>query len=130
MGRTVAKCRHRQLADGASHVMSRSLTSLQQDSTIIAIIEMSQSSWLVAGIVPGIERHPLKELEPSEEQLIRLRAIERVGSITPRPILNGLHDPILPRLTFGNRMSFWVHTRARCAAAPVTCARIFGPPIS
>ncbi len=52
--------------------LSRSLTSLEQDSTIIAVIEMSQSSWLVAGIVPGIERHPLKKLEPSEEELIRL----------------------------------------------------------
>jgi transposase len=52
--------------------LRRSLTSLEQDSTIIAVIEMSQSSWLVAGIVPGIERHPLKKLDPSEEQLIRL----------------------------------------------------------
>jgi len=52
--------------------LSRSLTSLEQDKTIIAVIEMSQSSWLVAGIVPGIERHPLKKLEPSEEELIRL----------------------------------------------------------
>jgi len=51
--------------------LSRSLTSLEQDKTIIAVIEMSQSSWLVAGIVPGIERHPLKKLEPSEE-LVRL----------------------------------------------------------
>jgi hypothetical protein len=48
--------------------LSRSLTSLEQDKTIIAVIEMSQSSWLVAGIVPGIERHPLKKLEPSEEE--------------------------------------------------------------
>jgi len=52
--------------------LSRSLTSLEQDSTIIAVIEMSQSSWLIAGIVPGIERHPLKKLEPSEEELVRL----------------------------------------------------------
>ena len=52
--------------------LSRSPTPLQQDSTIIAVIEMSQSSWLVAGIVPGIERHPLKKLEPSEEELIHL----------------------------------------------------------
>ncbi len=52
--------------------LSRSLTSLKQDKTIIAVIEMSQSSWLVAGIVPGIERHPLKKLEPSEEELVRL----------------------------------------------------------
>ncbi len=41
--------------------LSRSLTSLEQDNAIIAVIEMSQSSWLVAGIVPGIERHPLKK---------------------------------------------------------------------
>src|SRR4051794_20607338 len=52
--------------------LSRSLTPLDQDSTIIAVIEMSQASWLVAGIVPGIERHPLKKLEPSEVDLLRL----------------------------------------------------------
>jgi transposase len=40
--------------------LSRSLTPLEQDSTIMAVIEMSQASWLVAGLVPGIERHPLK----------------------------------------------------------------------
>jgi transposase len=52
--------------------LSRSLTPLEQDSTIVAVIEMSQASWLVAGIVPGIERHPLKKLEPSEVELLRL----------------------------------------------------------
>ena len=52
--------------------LSRSLTSLEQDNTIIAVIEMSQSSWLVAGIAPGIERHPLKKLEPNEAELLRL----------------------------------------------------------
>jgi transposase len=52
--------------------LSRSLAALDEDSTLIAVIEMSQSSWLVAGIVPGIERHPAKKLEPSEEGLLRL----------------------------------------------------------
>src|SRR4029450_4376265 len=52
--------------------LSRSLTPLEQDSTIIAVIEMSQANRLVAGIVPGIERHPLKKLEPSEVELLRL----------------------------------------------------------
>ena len=42
---------------------SRSLTALEQDSTIIAVIEMSQSKWLVAALVPGVERHPLKKLD-------------------------------------------------------------------
>jgi transposase len=35
---------------------SRSLTSLEQDSTIIAVIEMSQAKWPVAAVVAGIER--------------------------------------------------------------------------
>jgi hypothetical protein len=38
--------------------LSRSLVALDQNSTIIAVIEMSQSSWLVAGMLPGIERQP------------------------------------------------------------------------
>ena len=52
--------------------LSRSLTPLDPDDTLIAVIEMSQSSWLVAGIVPGLERHPLKKLEPNEGELLRL----------------------------------------------------------
>ena len=52
--------------------LSRSLIPLCQDSALIAVIEMSQSSWLVAGIVPGIERHPLKKLVADEEALLRL----------------------------------------------------------
>ena len=50
----------------------RSLLALEQESTLIAVIELSRSSWLVAGIVPGLERHPLKKLEPDEDALLRL----------------------------------------------------------
>ena len=52
--------------------LSRSLTALEQDGTLVAVIEMSQSSWLVAGIVPGVERQPLKKLAPDEAALLRL----------------------------------------------------------
>src|SRR6266487_6916662 len=52
--------------------LSRSLVALDQNSTIIAVIEMSQSSWLVAGMLPGIERQARKKLEPSPEQLLAL----------------------------------------------------------
>src|ERR671929_1588835 len=54
------------------HASSRSHTALDQESTVIAVIEMSQSSWLVAGIVPGLERHPLKKLDPDATALLRL----------------------------------------------------------
>src|SRR5437588_10668822 len=52
--------------------LSRSLVALDQDSTIVAVVEMSQSSWLVAGMLPGIERQPRKKLEPSPERLLGL----------------------------------------------------------
>jgi transposase len=52
--------------------LSRSLVALDQDSTLIAVVEMSQSSWLVAGVLPGIERQPRKKLEPSAERLLGL----------------------------------------------------------
>src|SRR5215218_138042 len=52
--------------------LSRSLVALHQDSTLMAVVELSQSSWLVAGIVPGLERQPLKKLEPDQEALLRL----------------------------------------------------------
>ena len=50
--------------------LSRSLVALDQNSTIIAVVEMSQSSWLIGGLVPGIERQPRQKLEPSPEQLL------------------------------------------------------------
>ena len=52
--------------------LSKSLTVLRQDSTLIAVIEMSLSSWLVAGIVPGVERQPLKKLAIDESALLKL----------------------------------------------------------
>src|ERR1700694_5133963 len=52
--------------------LSRSLTPLDSNGTLIAVIELSLSSWLVAGIVPGVERHPLKKLEVDENALLKL----------------------------------------------------------
>ena len=51
---------------------SRCLDPLDMNATLIAVIEMSQSSWLVAGIVPGVERQPLKKLAISEHGLLNL----------------------------------------------------------
>lgn len=50
----------------------KSVTALEQDNTMIAVIEMGQASWLVAGIVPGLERQPLKKLGSDERALIQL----------------------------------------------------------
>src|ERR1700731_792166 len=52
--------------------LSRSPTALAPDGTLIAVIELSLSSWLVAGIVPGVERQPLKKLAVDESALLKL----------------------------------------------------------
>lgn len=52
--------------------LSRSLIPLKPDGTLIAVIEKSLSSWLVAGIVPGVERQPSKKLEVDENALLKL----------------------------------------------------------
>src|SRR5437660_7265581 len=52
--------------------LSRSLVTLEQDATLIAVIEMGQSSWLVAGVVPGVERQPLKKLAVDQAGLLQL----------------------------------------------------------
>src|SRR5256714_7958893 len=69
--------------------LSRSLIALDQNSTIIAVVELSHSSWLVAGMLPGIERQPRKKLEPSPERLLGLlhrwrdEAVRAGRTITP-----------------------------------------------
>jgi transposase len=52
--------------------LGRSLNPLDPDGTLIAVIELSLSSWLVAGIVPGVERQPLKKLAVDESALLKL----------------------------------------------------------
>src|SRR6478752_7193616 len=52
--------------------LSQSGIVLKQDSTLIAVIEMSLSSWLVAGMVPSVERQPLKQLAIDENALLKL----------------------------------------------------------
>src|SRR3954469_20351685 len=52
--------------------LSRSLTALDQDSTLIAVVELSQSSWLVGAIIPGVERCPAKKLQASDSLLLGL----------------------------------------------------------
>jgi transposase len=52
--------------------LSRSLVAFEQHRTLIAAVELSLATWLVGGIVPGIERDPLKKLVSDEEGLLKL----------------------------------------------------------
>src|SRR3954451_21194191 len=78
MGQAARRWHHRRWTTRRSCPMpkpadlNRCLAALDQDHTIIAVIEMSQSSWLVAGVVPGTARHPLKKLAPDQDALLKL----------------------------------------------------------
>jgi transposase len=67
--------------------LSRCLAALDQDSTLIAVIEMGLKSWLVGALLPGVERQPLKKLDPDEglllKQLARWREEARLAG---RPV--------------------------------------------
>jgi transposase len=52
--------------------LSRSLSPFDPNQTLIAVIELSKESRLVAGIIPGVERQPLKKLPADEDQLLKL----------------------------------------------------------
>ena len=76
--------------------LNRSLVALDQDSTIIAVVELSQSSWLVGGVLPGIERQPQKKLEPSAERLLGLLHRWRDEAVRAGKRSRGLRWPSKP----------------------------------
>jgi len=52
--------------------LSRALVAFEQDSTLAVVVELSQSGWLVAGLVPGVARRPLKKLSADAAELLAL----------------------------------------------------------
>ena len=42
--------------------LGRSIAAFDQDSTLVVVIEMSRSGWLVAGMIRGVDRQPVKKL--------------------------------------------------------------------
>ncbi|HKM87605.1 MAG TPA: IS110 family transposase [Xanthobacteraceae bacterium] len=52
--------------------LSRALVAFDQNSTIVAVIELSLNTWLVSGLVPGVKRQPLKKQTADPERLVAL----------------------------------------------------------
>jgi len=52
--------------------LSRSLVAFDQNSTIMAVVELSLNTWLVSGVVPGVKRQPLKKQAADPERLLGL----------------------------------------------------------
>jgi transposase len=52
--------------------LSRSLVAFDQNSTLVAVVELSLKSWLIAGLVPGLRREPLKKQGAGADALLTL----------------------------------------------------------
>jgi transposase len=52
--------------------LSCSLTALEQDSTLIAVIELGLKRWMMAGLVPGARRQPLKTFDADAQEVLRI----------------------------------------------------------
>jgi len=52
--------------------LSRSLVAFDQASTMVAVVELGFRSWLVAGLVPGLSRQPLKKQGADAQALLTL----------------------------------------------------------
>ena len=52
--------------------LSRSLIPLDPNQSLTAVVELSKKSWLVAGIIPGVERQPLKKVAADANELLKL----------------------------------------------------------
>ncbi len=51
--------------------LSRSLVAFEQASTLVSVVELSLKTWLVAGLVPGLSRQPLKKLGADAQMLLK-----------------------------------------------------------
>ena len=76
--------------------LNRSLVALDQDSTIIAVVELSQSSWLVAGVLPGIERQPQKSWNRVRKGFLACCIVGAMKRSGPVKRSRGLHWPSKP----------------------------------
>ena len=52
--------------------LSQSAVAFDQATTMVAVVELSFRSWLVAGLVPGLSRQPLKKLGADAHALLTL----------------------------------------------------------
>ncbi|MDB5407174.1 MAG: family transposase [Rhodospirillales bacterium] len=89
--------------------IGRSTSVFDPAETLVVVVEMSLSSWLVAGLLPGVERRPLKKLIPDELALFSLVERWRVAAAS-----SGRTIKRVVLAYEAGRDGFWL---ARCARA-------------
>jgi transposase len=98
--------------------LSRSLIAFEQMSTLVIVVELSQSSWLAAGFVPRIERRPLKKLDPDPTALLHLVGWRDRATKAGRAITRTVLVFELVAMGFG-----WLDGCGPVASRPSSCIR-------
>jgi transposase len=91
--------------------------ALDHDSTLVCVIEMSDTSWLVAATVPGVDRRPLQKLPVNPHRLLdRLerwrKEAARAGRAIMRTVVayeSGRDGFWLARLLQGHEIEVYVN---------------------
>jgi transposase len=68
--------------------LSRSLVAFDQNSTLVSVVELGLKSWLVGGLIPGVNRQPLKKQKPDPNGLLALLARWRDEAIKAGHTIN------------------------------------------
>src|SRR4051812_26766498 len=105
--------------------LSKPLVALDHESTLVCVIEMSGSSWLVAATVPGVDRRPLQKLPVNPTRLLEQverwrKEAERSGRTIQRTVVayeSGRDGFWLARLLQGHGIEVYVIHASRVAVA-------------
>src|ERR687898_1291590 len=96
--------------------LSKPAVALDHDSTLVCVIEMSGTSWLVAATVPGVDRRPLQKLPVDPARLLAqverwLQEAARAGRTITRTVVayeSGRDGFWLARLLRGHGIEVYV----------------------
>jgi transposase len=96
--------------------LSKPAVALDHDSTLVCVIEMSGTSWLVAATVPGVDRRPLQKLPVNPARLLEQverwrKEATRAGRTITRTVVayeSGRDGFWLARLLQGHGMEVYV----------------------
>ena len=116
--------------------LSKPLVALDHDSTLVCVIEMSGTSWLVAATVPGVDRRPLQKLPVNPHRLLDqlerwCKEAARAGRTIKRTVVayeSGRDGFWLARLLQGHEIEVYViHASSFMPAASPCRASSAGP---
>ncbi len=105
--------------------LSRSLVAFEQNSTLVAVVELSLKGWLVLGLVPGLERQPLKKVGADQDALLALVHRWQAEAVKAGSRI----DRIVVAFEAG-RDGFWLARRLRARAIEVYVIHPTSVPVS